>query len=65
MGLVHGGLGGAFDQNLVDADVRRARSHPDHGLGDVFRHQWIEAFVHFVGFRLVALETDHGKLRLR
>ena len=39
MDLVLRGLGAGADDELVDVDVRRARDHPDHGIGDVLRDE--------------------------
>src|SRR5688572_7957619 len=36
MHFVDGGLVGALDDHLVDADVGRAAGHPNEGLTDVF-----------------------------
>ena len=64
MDFVERRLIGAFDDHLVDADVRRTARHPDQRLGDVRGGEGIDAFINFLGARSIAAETHDGKFRL-
>ena len=65
MRLVDGRLRSALDENLVDADMRRACSHPHHGLSNIFSHQRVQALVDLVLFGLISLEANHAKFCFR
>ena len=51
--LVDGRLVGAFDDHLVDAHMRRTARHPHERFGDVLGGQGFDAFIDFLGARLV------------
>src|SRR5262245_25743933 len=54
--LVDGGLVGAFDEQLVDAHMRRTTGHPQERFGHIRRRERLDSFVNLLGPRLVALE---------
>ena len=64
MDFVDGGLVGAFDEQLVDVDVRRAARHPDQSFSDVLAGERDNAVIDLFRSGLVTFESDLGKLRL-
>jgi hypothetical protein len=63
--LVDGRLVGGFDDQFVDADVRRSGGHPHERFGHVLRRQRRHAFVDLPGARGVAPEADERELGFR
>src|SRR5450830_238160 len=56
-------LAGRHHFNRIDIDVRGQGGDPVSGLGDIARRQGLGALVDLGCRRIVALETDVGKLR--
>src|SRR5437016_5295906 len=54
-----------LDYDLVDVHVERAREREHDALGDVVGLERVDALVHRVRLRLVALEPDDRELGLR
>ena len=65
MNFVDGRLVGAFDEQFIDANVRRTAGGPDQCFGDVFGGEWNDAFVNPFRALGVAFESDDGELGFR
>ena len=48
----------AFDNHFINVHVRGAAGDPGQRVGDVFRRQWLDTFIHFPGSGSVSFEAD-------
>ena len=61
MNLVDGRLIGGLDDDLVDVDVRRSRSHPDERFRDVLCYERFHAPINLPSPDGIPAKADVGK----
>src|SRR5687768_13325771 len=64
MDFMDGSLIGAFDEHLINVDVRRTAGHPNQRFSDVLTRERFDAFIYPLRPSHIPLKTHQRELRL-